>query len=81
LLSKGLFESEIGTLKAAHSHANLEGFMCRSTISVDYGGNLHNCDFNPKLKIQLAGRATHPTHLRDLRDSALPRRIGVAPHC
>ena len=80
LLSKGLFESYMGTLKAAHSDANLEGVMCRSTLSVDYDGNLHDCDFNQMLKIPLAGRA-NPTHLRDLLDSALPRRIGVAAHC
>jgi radical SAM/Cys-rich protein len=80
LLSKGLFESYMGTLKAAHSDANLDGVMCRSTLSVDYDGNLHDCDFNQMLKIPLAGRA-NPTHLRDLLDSALPRRIGVAAHC
>ncbi len=80
LLSKGLFESYMGTLRAAHSDANLEGVMCRSTISVDYDGNLHDCDFNQMLKMPLGGR-THPTHLSDLLDSALPRRIGVAAHC
>ncbi len=51
-----------------------------TTISVDYDSNLHDCDFNQMLKMPLAGR-THPTHLRDLLDSALPHRIGVAAHC
>ena len=80
LLSKGQFESYMGTLKAAHDDRNLAGVMCRSTISVGYDGTLYDCDFNQMLKLPLGGRE-QPTHLRDLLDSVPPRRIGVAAHC
>ncbi len=80
LLSKGKFASYMETLRAAHQDANLEGVMCRSTLSVDYNGNLYDCDFNQMLKLPLGG-LQHATHLSDLMHDALPRRIGVAGHC
>lgn len=63
-----------------HSDDNLSGVMCRSTISINYDGYLHDCDFNQMPKMPLGGQA-QPTHLRDLLDGAPPRRIGVAAHC
>lgn len=80
LLSKGHFASYMATLRDAHRDENLAAVMCRSSISVDYNGQLYDCDFNQMLKLPLAGRA-QPTHLRDLLDDAVPRRIGVAGHC
>ena len=80
LLSKGKFASYMATLRDAHQDANLDGVMCRSTLSVDYNGNLYDCDFNQMLKLPLGGRE-HNTHLRDLLHDELPRRIGVAGHC
>ena len=80
LLSKGHFATYMATLRDAHRDENLAAVMCRSSVSVDYNGDLYDCDFNQRLKLPLAGRA-QPTHLRDLFDQAVPRRIGVAGHC
>ena len=80
LLSKGHFAAYMATLREAHRDENLAAVMCRSSVSVDYNGELYDCDFNQMLKLPLAGRA-QPTHLRDLLDQAVPRRIGVAGHC
>lgn len=80
LISKDRFQTYMTTLRHAHRDENLDSVMCRSTISVDYDGNLYDCDFNQMLKLPLAGRE-QPTHLRDLLDGAIPRRIGVAGHC
>jgi hypothetical protein len=54
--------------------------MCRTLISVDYQGQLYDCDFNQMLKIPLGGRQVS-SHLRDLLDGNVPRRIAVAEHC
>ncbi len=80
LMSKGHFDTYMATLRNAHQDSNLESVMCRSTLSVGYDGNLFDCDFNQMLKLPLAGRREN-THLRDLLDQDLPRRIGVAGHC
>ena len=76
LLSKGKFTDYMETLRNAHQDANLDGVMCRSTLSVGYDGEVYDCDFNQMLKLPLAGRAKN-THLRDL----LEQDIGVAGHC
>jgi radical SAM/Cys-rich protein len=80
LLSKGHFATYMGTLKAAHRDDNLASVMCRSMVSVDYQGELYDCDFNQMLKLQLGGRDV-ASHLRDLLDGNVPRRIAVAEHC
>lgn len=80
LISKGRFDAYLGTLKAAHRDENMASVMCRTQISVDYQGTLYDCDFNQMLKLNLGGRSV-PSHLRDLLDGNVPRRIAVAGHC
>ena len=80
LISKEQFGDYMALLEGAHRPDNLDGVMCRTLVSVDYEGFLHDCDFNQMLKLPLggAGRA----HLRDLLDNDLEgRRIRVAGHC
>ena len=80
LISKEQFGDYMALLEGAHRPDNLDGVMCRTLVSVDYEGHLHDCDFNQMLKLPLggAGRA----HLRDLLDNDLEgRRIRVAGHC
>jgi radical SAM/Cys-rich protein len=80
LISKGKFDAYMDTLCQAHRVENLGNVMCRFLVSVDYQGDLYDCDFNQMLKLPLGGRDT-PSHLRDLIDGTTPRRIGVADHC
>jgi len=60
--------------------------MCRSLISVDWEGNLYDCDFNQMLGLPLGGRspASPRRHLRDLlrNDHRFDHAaIAVADHC
>lgn len=80
LISKGKFDSYFDTLIGAHRDENLGNVMCRSMISVDYQGELFDCDFNQMLKLPLGG-ASSRAHLRDLLEAPFPRKIGVAGHC
>lgn len=80
LLSKGQFQGYMDTLRKAHRDENLASVMCRSTLSVGYDGQLYDCDFNQMFKLPLAAR-DRPTHLRDLLEHDVPRRIAVAGHC
>ena len=84
LRSKGKFDAYHGSLKAAHQDKDLAAVMCRSLISVDYLGNLFDCDFNQMLGLPLGGQDRDDTlrpHLRDLLAGEVPRRIAVAGHC
>jgi hypothetical protein len=54
--------------------------MCRHQVSVDWNGNLHDCDFNLALHLPLTSGA--PIHIRDFEPEGLARRrILTGRHC
>jgi radical SAM/Cys-rich protein len=82
LVSKGTFQSYLALLKSAYRSENLGTVMCNSMLSVDWQGDLYDCDFNQMLGLpaRLNGR-TRP-HLRDLlQHDAAGEAIRVADHC
>jgi radical SAM/Cys-rich protein len=80
LISKGQFDGYLQLLRDHHCDANLPGVMCRSTVSVDWQGQLYDCDFNQQLALPLPAGA--PRHLRDLLQTDLTDHpIRVAEHC
>jgi radical SAM/Cys-rich protein len=80
LVTKRQFHDYMTLLEGAHRDENLAGVMCRSLVSVDYEGYLHDCDFNQMLKLPLGGKGR--AHVRDLLTEDLEgRRIRVAGHC
>jgi radical SAM/Cys-rich protein len=84
LISKGQFRDYMALLRGAHRPDNLPGVMCRSLVSVDWQGNLHDCDFNQMLGMPLRadGRRGAALHLRDLLLRELgDNPIAVADHC
>jgi len=56
------------------------GVMCRSMISVDYQGNLYDCDFNQMFDMKI-GAAEPMTVFNFDRDRLLSRKIRFADHC
>ena len=68
-------------LVEAHNPDNLDAVMCRGLVSVDWQGDLFDCDFNQQLGLAAAGRGRH---LRDLLDEdalAAGQPIHTADHC
>ncbi len=81
LVSKGTFREYMNTLKRAHSDSNMASVMCKDLISVDYLGNLFDCDFNQMLSMPVSASGS-PLHLRDLQPGALDDHpIRIAEHC
>jgi radical SAM/Cys-rich protein len=84
LISKGQFGDYMALLRSAHRAENVAGVMCRSLVSVDWRGELHDCDFNQMLgmPLQAGGRRGATVHLRDLLTRDLAHNpIAVADHC
>ena len=79
LVSKGTFDLYLQLLKNAHRDENLDSVMCRSLISIDWQGFVHDCDFNQMLGLPLGGRRRHVTEIdpTDLEGQA----IATARHC
>ncbi|MBK7813757.1 MAG: arsenosugar biosynthesis radical SAM protein ArsS [Rhodocyclaceae bacterium] len=81
LVSRGEFHDYMRLLKGAHRADNLPGVMCRTLISVDWQGHVHDCDFNQMLGMPL-GDADGPVHLSALLDRDFENRpVRVADHC
>ncbi|MGE0559452.1 MAG: arsenosugar biosynthesis radical SAM (seleno)protein ArsS [Burkholderiales bacterium] len=82
LVSKGQFNQYMNLLKNAYHPANLESVMCRTQLSVDWQGFVHDCDFNQMLDLPLAWKHRPRTHLRDLIGTDLAGNpIVVRDHC
>jgi radical SAM/Cys-rich protein len=79
------YDDYLMLLRAAHRDEHLEAVMCRSLISVDWQGYLHDCDFNQMLGLgldPLALRSSGRAHLRDLLTvDPVGAPIRVADHC
>ncbi|WP_294052428.1 arsenosugar biosynthesis radical SAM (seleno)protein ArsS [Thiolapillus sp.] len=82
LISKGIFQDYMQTLRGAHQADNLAGVMCRSLISVDWQGRLYDCDFNQMLDMPLTLPHSSRPLLQDLLKQDMEGRpIGIADHC
>jgi radical SAM/Cys-rich protein len=80
LVSKGEFKPYMDLLKSNFSEANLESLMCRNLVSVDWLGNLYDCDFNQQLDLPVLGKENR--HLRDLLNVDIAgSEIAIADHC
>ncbi|MFQ6540100.1 MULTISPECIES: arsenosugar biosynthesis radical SAM (seleno)protein ArsS [Aphanothece] len=82
LQASGQLEGYLDLLRSHHRDANLEQVMCRSLISVDWQGQLFDCDFNQMLDLPAAGRTRQRPHLRDLLEhDPCSDPIAVGAHC
>ena len=79
LKRRGEYEDYTRTLYDRFNARNVERLMCRFLVSVDWEGNIYDCDFNQMLDMHLSGR---PKKLWEVSPGWLVnRRIRVADHC
>ena len=82
LVSKGSFAAYLQLLRGAYRPENLETVMCRSMLSVDWQGDLYDCDFNQMLGLRARLNGAARPHLRDLLEhDAQGEDIRIADHC
>lgn len=75
---KGNLESYMNRLIGAFNPSTTAGMMCRTQVSVDWQGNLFDCDFNQALGLRIEGGAT----IFDLAATKPGKRaIVFANHC
>lgn len=64
----------------AFNPATVDGLMCRNLISVDWRGNLYDCDFNQMLDLNVEGRMPQTIAEFDLAKLS-DRSIITGAHC
>jgi radical SAM/Cys-rich protein len=72
LISKGQFNQYMTLLHESHRDENLAAVMCRTLISVDWQGDVYDCDFNQMLDLPLAP----PEEMRGKKRVKLSELIG-----
>lgn len=81
LKRNGYYEDYLKLLIDSFNPASVEGLMCRDTISVDWRGQVFDCDFNQQMSMH-PGRGQRPLLLWDLDlDEWQGLPIRTAPHC
>lgn len=82
LVSKGQFDEYMALLHQAHRPENLASVMCRTTLSVDWQGQVFDCDFNQMLDLPLRLGGVKRIRLAELigRDIA-GNAVAVRDHC
>ena len=79
LRRRGEYEGYTRTLRDRFNAQTIDRLMCRFLVSVDWEGNIYDCDFNQMLDMHLSGR---PKKLWEVSPGWLVyRRVRVADHC
>ena len=82
LISKGQFNQYMTLLHESHRDENLAAVMCRTLLSVDWQGDVYDCDFNQMLDLPMSMPGKKRVKLSELigRDLA-GNPIAVRDHC
>jgi len=82
LVEQGRYEDYMQTLVEAFNPDTLDGLMCRTMLSVDWQGNIYDCDFNQMLDLTLSTGRINIANVNDqMLDRLLNRRIATGRHC
>lgn len=80
LIRQRRFDEYMQKLIDGFNPLTVDGVMCRTMLSVDWQGNLFDCDFNQMLHMGLS--ADLPQHISDFQaDRLIDRAIKTGRHC
>jgi radical SAM/Cys-rich protein len=80
LIESGNYEDYMEKLITAFNPSAVEGVMCRNTISIDWQGNLYDCDFNQMLGLKTSKSTGQHISTFDLSQLE-SREIIIGQHC
>ncbi len=80
LIESGNYEDYMEKLITAFNPSAVSGVMCRNTISVDWQGNLYDCDFNQMLGLKTE-KESGPHISQFSLDKLQDRKIVTGQHC
>lgn len=74
-----LLDEYMDTLKSKYNENTLNNIMCRNVLSINYDGNIFDCDFNLALEIPIKGYET--TKFWDIDFDTFKPEISFDEHC
>ncbi|NWF56908.1 MAG: arsenosugar biosynthesis radical SAM protein ArsS [Syntrophaceae bacterium] len=79
LLDSGNYGKYMQKLASSFNPCTIGGLMCRSLVSVDWNGNLFDCDFNLAAGIPLGGQKRHVSEMAGAPEPG--EAIALSDHC
>ncbi len=80
LIAEDKLQTYMDVLANSFNPTAAQNVMCRNTLSVDYDGNIYDCDFNQILKLQIATEKSKNI-MNFNYDDIKNRQIIVNQHC
>lgn len=80
LIESGNYEDYMEKLVNSFNPGAVSGVMCRNTISIDWQGNLYDCDFNQMLGLKTEKSAGQHISTFDVK-KLIEREIVTSNHC
>ena len=81
LLAKGEFYNYMGLLRNSYNHGNLDTVMCRNLISLDWKGDVYDCDFNQMLNLPIMSHNQRTIDDLLKNPNLVGKSIATAEHC
>lgn len=81
---RGLFEPYTQFLAKNHNPSTVAGLMCRDELSIDYRGNVYDCDFNQMAEVPAQTHDGHPITVTTLLAAGsldVIQTIQTRPYC
>ncbi len=81
---KNLYDPYIDFLADNYNHSTLDSLMCRTFLSVDYNGNIYDCDFNQVESVPAIGKDGKTLTLKDILNAGsldVIKNIMVRDYC
>lgn len=80
LIENDKYDTYMDLLVNSFNPTAAAGVMCRNTVSVDWQGNLYDCDFNQMLALPVEDKS--PQHIKEFTVEGLNGRdIVIGQHC
>ncbi len=81
LRQNGKYNKYLNILKKSYNQKNLNDVMCKNLLSVDWQGNLYDCDFNQQLGLGIKGKVNKLSELLTHENNWEANPIYVDEHC
>jgi len=81
LLAKGEFNNYMSLLRRSYNHENLDTVMCRNLISLDWKGDVYDCDFNQMLNLPIISHNQRTIDDLLKNPNLVGKSIATAEHC
>ncbi len=84
LQRKGVYDKYLKFLEENYNDETVDRLMCRNQLSIDYQGNIYDCDFNQMEKVSAINGTSKPLTIDDILEASsldVIKTVQVGDYC